>query len=64
MSPHITRDSIDHLCTLADLPLPAERRAQLAPLLSSLVAAADELSRKMAHPAYRTVVPITQFPER
>jgi hypothetical protein len=66
MSPQnsVTRESIDRLCTLADLPLPAERRARLAPLLSSLVTAANDLSRKMAHAAYRTVVPIAQFPER
>ena len=60
----VTRESIDRLCTLADLPLPAERRARLAPRLSCLVTAANDLSRKMAHAAYRTVVPIAQFPER
>jgi hypothetical protein len=66
MSPQnsVTRESIDRLCTLADLPLPAERRARLVPLLSSLVTAANDLSRTMAHAAYRTVVPIAQFPER
>ena len=30
----------------------------------SLVTAANDLSRTMAHAAYRTVVPIAQFPER
>jgi hypothetical protein len=66
MSPQnsVTRESIDRLCAFADLPLPAERRARLAPLLSSLVTAANDLSRKMAHATYRTVVPIAQFPER
>ena len=66
MSPHdvVTRDSIDRLCALADLPLPPERRTRLAPMLSGLVIAANELSRKMANAAYRTVVPIARFPER
>jgi len=41
-------ESIDRLCALANLPLPAERRARLAPMLADLVAAANELSRKMA----------------
>ena len=42
MSPQdfVTRDAIDRLCALADLPLPAERRARLAPMLSGLAAAA------------------------
>jgi hypothetical protein len=60
----ITRESIDRLCTLADLPLPAERRARLASLLSDLATAANDLSRKMAHAGYRTIVPIARFPER
>jgi hypothetical protein len=57
-------DSIDRLCALANLPLPAERRARLAPMLSGLVAAANELSRKMARAEHRTIVPIVPFPER
>jgi hypothetical protein len=57
-------DSIDRLCALANLPLPAERRARLAPMLSDLVAAANELSRKMARAEHRTIVPIVRFPER
>ena len=60
----VSRETIDRLCALAALPLPADRRARLAPLLSSLVTAANDLSRKMAHAAYRTVVPIARFPER
>ena len=28
----VTSECIDQLCTLADLPLPAERRARLAPI--------------------------------
>ena len=66
MSPQdlVTGESIDHLCTLADLPLPADRRARLAPMLFGLVTAANDLSRKMADAAYRTVVPIARFPER
>jgi len=66
MSPHepVTPESIDRLCTLADLPVPAERRKGLALMLAGLVAAANELSRKMADARYRTVVPILRFPER
>ncbi len=68
MSPHgeapVTTDAIDRLCALADLPLPAERRARLAPMLSGLVAAANELSRKMSNAGYRMILPIARFPER
>ena len=60
----VTRESIDDLCSLAGLPLPPERRARLAPILSSLVTAANDLSRKMAEAGYRSVVPILRFPER
>ena len=60
----VTTESIDRLCTLADLPVPAERRKGLALMLAGLVAAANELSRKMADARYRTVVPILRFPER
>ena len=66
MSAHepVTPESIDRLCTLAELPVPAERRRGLALMLLDLVAAANELSRKMADARYRTVVPIVRFPER
>ena len=66
MSPHepVTPESIDRLCALAELPVPAERRRGLALMLSGLVAAANELSRKMADARYRTIVPIVRFPER
>jgi hypothetical protein len=57
-------ESIDRLCALANLPLPAERRARLAPMLSDLVAAANELSRKMARAEHRAIVPLVRFPER
>ena len=60
----VTRESIDDLCSLAGLPLPPERRARLAPILSGLVTAANDLSRKMADAGYRSVVPILRFPER
>jgi len=33
-------------------------------MLAGLIAAANELSGKMANAEYRTVVPITRFPER
>jgi hypothetical protein len=60
----VTPESIDRLCTLAALPIPAARRRGLALMLSGLVAAANELSRKMADPRYRAIVPILRFPER
>jgi hypothetical protein len=60
----VTTDAIDRLCTLAALPVPAERRRGLALMLADLVAAANELSRKMADPRYRAIVPIVRFPER
>jgi hypothetical protein len=60
----VSPDSIDRLCALANLPLAPERRRQLAPMLSALVAAANELSRKMSEVRYRAIVPILRFPER
>lgn len=60
----VTRESIDRLCALADLPLPANRRDNLVAPLAALVAAANELSRKMAEGSHRGVLPITRFPER
>ena len=60
----VTPETIDRLCTLAELPIPAERRRGLALMLSDLVAAANELNRKMADARYRTIVPILRFPER
>ena len=60
----VTPETIDRLCTLAELPIPAERRRGLALMLSDLVAAANELSGKMADARYRTIVPILRFPER
>jgi hypothetical protein len=62
--PPVTRESIDRLCALADLPLPAARRGALVAPLATLVAAANELSRKMAEGSRRGVLPITRFPER
>jgi hypothetical protein len=66
MSPSepVPPESIDRLCTLAALSIPAERRRALAPMLAGLVAAANELSQKMADARHRTVVPIVRFPER
>ena len=60
----ITADSIERLCALARLPLPAERRRALAPMFAQLVAAANELSRAMSHGRYRHIVPVLRFPER
>jgi hypothetical protein len=66
MSPQepVTAESIDRLCRLAQLPLSAERRRVLAPMLAQLVAAANELSLKMSASRYRPIVPILRFPER
>jgi hypothetical protein len=60
----VTLESIDRLCALAALPLPAERRRQLAPMLAGLVAAANELSEKMTASRHQAVVPVLRFPER
>jgi len=60
----VTRETVDRLCGLADLPLPANRRDKLVAPLAGLVAAANELSRKMAEGRRRGVPPITRFPER
>jgi hypothetical protein len=60
----VTRETVDRLCVLADLPLPANRRDKLVAPLAGLVAAANELSRKMAEGSRRGVPPITRFPER
>ena len=66
MSPEdpVTAESIDRLCALADLPVPAHRRPALATMFSGLVAAANELSRKMATAGHRAVAPILRFPQR
>ena len=60
----VAPESIDRLCALAALSIPAERRRALAPMLAGLVAAANELSQKLADARPRTVVPIVRFPER
>jgi hypothetical protein len=60
----VTRETVDRLCALADLPLPADRRAKLVAPLAGLVAAANELNRKMAEAGRRGLLPITRFPER
>jgi hypothetical protein len=66
MSPEepVTRESIDRLCALTALPLASERRAKLVAMFSGLVAAANELSGKMAQAGHRAILPITRFPER
>jgi hypothetical protein len=60
----VTAESIDRLCRLADLPLAPERRRALAPMLATLVAAANELSAKLSAARHRAIVPILRFPER
>jgi hypothetical protein len=60
----LTQETIERLCVLAGLPLPASRRDKLVPMASTLMAAANELNRKMAEGSRRGVSPITRFPER
>ncbi len=60
----VTKETVDRLCVLADLPLPAARRDKLVVPFAGLIAAANELNRKMAEGARRGVLPITRFPER
>jgi hypothetical protein len=54
-----TQETVDRLLAYAGLPLSAERRARLTPPLERLVAAANELSRRMAAAEHRAVVPLT-----
>ena len=60
----VTKETIECLGVLAGLPLPAPRRDKLVPMGSALIAAANELNRKMAEGRRRGVSPITRFPER
>ena len=60
----VTKETLERLCVLADLPLPPARRDKLVAPLSGLIAAANELNRKMAEGARRGVLPVTRFPER
>jgi hypothetical protein len=45
----------------ADLPLPEHERIVIAPMYRGLVEAANELSRKMSNPRYRTLGPTFKF---
>ena len=60
----VTRETVERLCVQADLPLAPERQARLVPMLAGLIAAANELSRKMAATAHQSILPILRFPER
>jgi hypothetical protein len=60
----ITPETVERLCALADLALAPERRTRLVPMLAGLIAAANELNRKMAGAAHRSILPILRFPER
>ncbi len=60
----VTKETVERLCAQADLPLAPERRARLVPMLAGLIAAANELNRKMAALAHRAILPILRFPER
>jgi predicted component of type VI protein secretion system len=60
----VTKETVERLCAQADLPLRPERRTKLVPMLAGLIAAANELNRKMAAAAHRSILPILRFPER
>jgi hypothetical protein len=49
------------LARAADLPLGDERLALIAPQLGAWLAAANELSRKLAGEEHQDVVPVTVF---
>ena len=65
-NPQVSAKTVAAVSVLADLRSSPERQAQLAPLLSGLIAAANELSARMAkaagHP--RSIPPMLGFPER
>jgi hypothetical protein len=62
----LTRDEVRFLASHGRLPLAEERCAALAPALSSLIAAANELSARVAAGTGNppSIPPITGFPER
>ena len=60
----VTKETVERLCAQADLPLGPERRTRLVPMLAGLIAAANELSRKMAAAAHQSILPILRYPER
>jgi hypothetical protein len=61
MSDETTEKDVEVYEGLADLKLKAERRKAVAGILSAWVPAANELSRKMAEPQHRAIVPNTSF---
>jgi Asp-tRNA(Asn)/Glu-tRNA(Gln) amidotransferase C subunit len=65
-NPPVTEETVGLLAAVARLHLSPERCAQLAPQLSALVAAANELSAKLANGSggRRSIPPIVGFPER
>jgi hypothetical protein len=62
----LTKDEIRFLCSFARLPLADDRCAALVQPLSTLVAAANELSARVAAAAGTppSIPPIVGFPER
>jgi hypothetical protein len=54
-------NTVHELARAADLPLSEERLALLAPQLGTWLAAANELSRKLAADEHRPLIPITVF---
>jgi hypothetical protein len=53
--------TLESIAALAGLPLSADRRAALAPDFAALVAAANELSARIARD-HRSVPPLLRFP--
>ena len=60
----VTRETVERLCVMADLPRSADRREKLVAGFAALIAAANDLNRKIADGSQRGVLPITRFPER
>jgi len=60
----VTAKTVEALCRIADLEIPPERQARLEPLLSVLIAAANDLNARMSDGRWRSVPPILHFPER
>jgi hypothetical protein len=60
----VTPETVERLCAQAGLSLAPDRRTRLVPMLAGLIAAANELNRKMAAAAHRSILPILRFPER
>jgi hypothetical protein len=57
----MNEQTVRELARAANLPLGEERLALIAPQLEEWLAAANELSRKLAADEHRAILPITTF---